>query len=172
MPCVRWVTQGGGILRLSLVALLFIAEQMAEGKIPLSQQEFTRLLFLIKDARVTNTTSHRILDSLTTSLSREGAFSDAELLLALSRSRVEEVEASFDTFYDTMSDLGAGLILDGEGLFTTCFAEHTFILSLLKAHRSGKDIHVYVPETRPYLQGARLTAPSLQELGITCDLDQ
>ncbi|MBN2860327.1 MAG: translation initiation factor 2 [Sphaerochaetaceae bacterium] len=166
----QMVTQGGGILRLSLVALLFIAEQMAEGKIPLSQQEFIRLLSLIKNARRTNTTSHRILDSLTSSLSLEGAFSNAELLLSLSRSKVEEVEATFDTIYDSMSDLGADLILDGEGIFTTCFAEHTFILSLLKAHRSGKDLHVYVPETRPYLQGARLTAPSLQELGIPVTL--
>ena len=61
----QMVTQGGGILRLSLVALLFLAEQMAEGKIPLSPKEFTRQLALVKDARRTNTTSHRILDDLT-----------------------------------------------------------------------------------------------------------
>jgi len=166
----QMVTQGGGILRLSLVALLFIAEQMAGGKIPLSPQEFTRLLAVVKDARRTNTTSHRILDDLTASLVLEGAFSDAERLVALSRRMVKEVEDSFDAFYDYMSDLGADLIQDGEGLFTTCFAEHTFILSLLKAYRSGKSLHVYVPETRPYLQGARLTAPSLQQLGIPVTL--
>jgi methylthioribose-1-phosphate isomerase len=34
------------------------------------------------------------------------------------------------------------------------------------AHESGKKIHVYVDETRPRLQGARLTSWELNELGI------
>ncbi len=34
------------------------------------------------------------------------------------------------------------------------------------AHQSGKEIHVYVPETRPLLQGARLTAWELEQAGI------
>ena len=36
----------------------------------------------------------------------------------------------------------------------------------LPAHQSGKEIHVYVPETRPLLQGARLTAWELEQAGI------
>lgn len=35
-----------------------------------------------------------------------------------------------------------------------------------EAHFTGKNIHVYVDETRPYLQGARLTAFELSEDGI------
>ena len=34
------------------------------------------------------------------------------------------------------------------------------------AHENGKSVHVYVDETRPRLQGARLTAWELQQLGI------
>lgn len=34
------------------------------------------------------------------------------------------------------------------------------------AHRSGKEIHVYVPETRPLLQGSRLTAWELEQAGL------
>ena len=34
------------------------------------------------------------------------------------------------------------------------------------AHESGKKIHVYVDETRPRLQGARLTAWELKQLGV------
>jgi methylthioribose-1-phosphate isomerase len=34
------------------------------------------------------------------------------------------------------------------------------------AHESGKNIHVYVDETRPRLQGARLTSWELKQLGI------
>ncbi len=38
------------------------------------------------------------------------------------------------------------------------------------AHRDGKKLHVLVPETRPYLQGARLTAWELHEDGIPLTL--
>jgi methylthioribose-1-phosphate isomerase len=34
------------------------------------------------------------------------------------------------------------------------------------AHENGKQVHVYVDETRPRLQGARLTSWELQQLGI------
>ena len=34
------------------------------------------------------------------------------------------------------------------------------------AHEQGKNVHVYVDETRPRLQGARLTAWELQQMGI------
>jgi methylthioribose-1-phosphate isomerase len=38
------------------------------------------------------------------------------------------------------------------------------------AHENGKRIHVYVDETRPRLQGARLTAWELQQLGVPFSL--
>ena len=79
----------------------------------------------------------------------------------------------YDELYDAVSDIGASLIEDGDGILTRCFPEHTFLLSVRKAVLSGKDVHVYVPETRPYLQGAHLTAPGLCELGydhsLVCD---
>jgi len=38
------------------------------------------------------------------------------------------------------------------------------------AHEQGKRLHVWVDETRPYLQGARLTAWELQQWGVPCTL--
>jgi methylthioribose-1-phosphate isomerase len=38
------------------------------------------------------------------------------------------------------------------------------------AHDAGRGIHVYVDETRPFLQGARLTAWELQQLGVPMTL--
>lgn len=61
---------------------------------------------------------------------------------------------------------GADLIEDGDGILTMCFAETSFILALALARQDGKHIEVFTPETRPYLQGARLTAPCIHELGI------
>ena len=40
----------------------------------------------------------------------------------------------------------------------------------MAAHRAGKVLHVFVDETRPLLQGARLTMFELREAGVPCTL--
>jgi methylthioribose-1-phosphate isomerase len=65
---------------------------------------------------------------------------------------------------DGMSTLGAELIKDGDNILTHCntgslatVGSGTALGAIKKAHQQGKKIHVYVDETRPLLQGARLT---------------
>ena len=48
--------------------------------------------------------------------------------------------------------------------------EGTALGTFVAAHRAGKDLHVYVDETRPLLQGARLTMFELREAGVPCTL--
>jgi methylthioribose-1-phosphate isomerase len=68
---------------------------------------------------------------------------------------------------------GAGLIRNGFGVLTHCNAgalatagQGTALSVLFEAHRSGTRFEVYADETRPLLQGARLTAWELQQAGI------
>ncbi len=42
----------------------------------------------------------------------------------------------------------------------------TALRVIVAAHEAGKQVHAYVDETRPRLQGARLTAWELKELGV------
>jgi methylthioribose-1-phosphate isomerase len=49
----------------------------------------------------------------------------------------------------------------GDGTALGCF---------VAAHRAGKTLHVFVDETRPLLQGARLTMFELREAGVPCTL--
>ncbi|MBY0555270.1 S-methyl-5-thioribose-1-phosphate isomerase [bacterium] len=72
---------------------------------------------------------------------------------------------------------GAALIEDGDQILTHCntgglatAGVGTALGVIREAHRQGKKIHVYVDETRPLLQGGRLTAWELQKLGIPCTL--
>ncbi len=74
---------------------------------------------------------------------------------------------------EAMSAHGAALIEDGEGVLTHCntgglatAGVGTALGVLHRAWASGKRIHVWVDETRPLLQGARLTAWELGRLGI------
>lgn len=76
-----------------------------------------------------------------------------------------------------MGEFGAELIKDGYNVLTHCNAGGlatagygTAIGVIRAAHEAGKQIHVWVDETRPYLQGARLTAWELQQLQIPLTL--
>ena len=72
---------------------------------------------------------------------------------------------------------GAALLRDGQGVLTHCNAgglatsDYGAALAVFfAAAESGKTLHVYVDETRPLLQGARLTAWELQQRGIDATL--
>ena len=72
---------------------------------------------------------------------------------------------------------GAELLLDGASALTHCnagglaTAEYGTALSVFfTAQDEGKSIHVFVDETRPLLQGARLTAWELMQRGIRSTL--
>ena len=72
---------------------------------------------------------------------------------------------------------GQELIRDGFGILTHCNAGSlatvdygTAVGVIRAAHEVGKKIHVFVDETRPVLQGARLTAWEMVQLGIPATL--
>jgi methylthioribose-1-phosphate isomerase len=72
---------------------------------------------------------------------------------------------------------GAELIRDGDGILTHCNTGSlataglgTALAVLFTAARQGKSFRVYADETRPLLQGARLTAWELQQAGIDVTL--
>ena len=80
--------------------------------------------------------------------------------------RITEILDEMYSYYARRARFGADLIKDGDGVLTMCFAETSFVLAMALAKQDGKTFIVYVPETRPFLQGARLTAPSLAEIGV------
>lgn len=68
---------------------------------------------------------------------------------------------------------GCHLVTDGMGIITHCNAgalatagQGTALSILFEAKRLGKQFRVYVDETRPLLQGARLTTWELSRVGI------
>ena len=72
---------------------------------------------------------------------------------------------------------GAALLASNGGVLTHCNAGGlatadygTALAVIFAAHESGKQIHVYVDETRPLLQGARLTAWELVQHGVPATL--
>src|SRR5438552_1968656 len=76
-----------------------------------------------------------------------------------------------------IGEAGAALIRDGQGVLTHCNAGGlatadygTALAVLFTAAEQGRCFQVYADETRPLLQGARLTAWELQQHGIDVTL--
>ncbi|HEX7335953.1 MAG TPA: S-methyl-5-thioribose-1-phosphate isomerase [Gemmatimonadales bacterium] len=78
---------------------------------------------------------------------------------------------------ERIGELGAALIPGGATVCTVCNAGvlatggiGTALAPIYTLHRSGRSPHVVVPETRPLLQGSRLTAWELTQAGVDCTL--
>ena len=76
-------------------------------------------------------------------------------------------------FSAKLSEIGASLITDGSTVLTHCdtgplatTGYGTALGMIIRAHQQGKDVNVLVDETRPLLQGARLTTWELQKASI------
>jgi len=85
----------------------------------------------------------------------------------------EKYAESIVSMCRTIGDNGASLLKDGTRVLTHCNAGAlatvdygTALAPMRVAHRAGKKIFVYVDETRPRLQGAKLTAWELVNEGI------
>ncbi len=64
----------------------------------------------------------------------------------------------------------ATLLARGDRILTHCFAGPALLYMLQFAREQDMDIKVVCTETRPYLQGARLTAWSVSQLGVDTTL--
>lgn len=62
------------------------------------------------------------------------------------------------------------LLVDGDRILTHCFAGAALNYMLYYAVEADKQIELVCTETRPYLQGARLTAAQAKEIGVPVTL--
>lgn len=102
---------------------------------------------------------------------------DREALLAALDDEAKAIHEEDIAMCRKISEYGLSLLKDGDGVITHCnagpiatsrygTAQGPFYLS----RETGLNIHVYVDETRPLLQGARLTSYELTRAGVPCTL--
>ena len=82
---------------------------------------------------------------------------------------VEHLIAANNKRYGKVAKMASYLVdmfPDGGKIMTQCFGETIVGMMLREAKSRGKLLHIFCPETRPYFQGARLTATVCQEMGF------
>jgi methylthioribose-1-phosphate isomerase len=158
------VTQGGGPANAAMYAMVLTAHQCSSDSVDRQLEIFESARQRLVNTRPTNTALARRLENAMQII--HGALTDGENVEDKLLTWFEDLRDQNYQKYAASAEYGASLIEDGDGILTMCFAETSFLLALAMARNAGKNIRVFTPETRPYLQGARLTAPSVHELGI------
>jgi methylthioribose-1-phosphate isomerase len=140
---------------------------------PLPSEEFHRKLFTICDeiaqARPTARNLFWALERMKKCLDQTKPVSQSNLVKKLineaKRICLEDIEINRQ-----MGKYGCLLLADGDNILTHCnagalaTAGYGTALGVIRtAREQGKKLHVYVDETRPILQGARLTAWELKK---------
>lgn len=123
-------------------------------------------------ARPTAVNLHWAVDYMRHVLSEVSGDPEAEALLAAKMVHTDDIEAN-----RRMGQLGADLISRDSAVLTHCNAGalatggYGTALGVVRAGFTGGQVaEVYADETRPWLQGARLTAWELQQEGIPVTL--
>jgi methylthioribose-1-phosphate isomerase len=94
-------------------------------------------------------------------------------LKALLVEEAEAIEREDQRLCEAMASQGSALLRDGDQILTHCNTGSlatagvgTALGCITTAAKQGKRLHVWVDETRPYLQGARLTTLELKEARV------
>jgi methylthioribose-1-phosphate isomerase len=114
----------------------------------------------------------RVLDRL-----RQRPPADLDQTLSALWSEAEAIHDEDRIMCDKIGEYGASLVSDGDSILTHCNAgalatggSGTALAVIYACHKAGKNVTVFADETRPLLQGARLTVWELMQEGIDATL--
>ena len=152
---------------IGLSASLLLALLAEQGQ---TRDQLAEALEILRAARPTAVNLMNNLDRMKLALAQE-TFVDALVKEAL---RLVEEDKQL---CDDIADAGSALVTPGSRLLTHCntgglatAGVGTALGVIVRAHQQGKVANVWVGETRPLLQGGRLTAWELGELAIPYQL--
>ncbi|MBO6716562.1 MAG: hypothetical protein JJ913_01260 [Rhizobiaceae bacterium] len=158
------VTQSNGPFYAAGAAMVLAARKAAtldsEARIDFMKAAAARLVR-------TRPTNNNIASAVSHALTLVADFQGPDEMFA---AHIEDgVRHDWERRRDLLARIGrhaASLVSDGERLMTYCWSEGALMETLASVLRSGKEVELVCPETRPYLQGARLTAHSAAEMGV------
>ncbi|WP_199240986.1 hypothetical protein [Naasia lichenicola] len=156
------VTQSSGPFYAAHAGLTLTAHQVAGLPLDAARERMRQAGVALGEARPTNAHPREAVDRVLTAIAP--ATSTAELVEAA----VSAGEAGLRHYADLSDALAratVALLPDGARIMTHCWMDAYLFAIVRAADQAGRGYDWVVTETRPYLQGARLTAHSLRELG-------
>ncbi|MFF4624622.1 s-methyl-5-thioribose-1-phosphate isomerase [Nonomuraea jabiensis] len=162
----RMVTQSSGPL-FATTAGLVLAGREARRDPP--EEAAARLRAVGARLVATRPTNNHIRDAVDAVLSATVGEDSARLagdeLVAAVEAAARAHEDGYRERSAAVGKHAASLLGDGTRVLTHCWADAFLIATVQAAQAAGKRLEFVCTETRPYLQGARLTAATLVEMG-------
>ena len=153
-----------------------LAEQMTDLPYGAFREEFLKKSAYLNSSRPTAV-------NLSWALTRQNAVVEKNRdlpvpeIVSLLRKEAEAIQAEDIEMCTRISEYGLQLLKDGDGVLTHCNAGPlatsrygTAIGPMLLGKERGMNFRVFADETRPLLQGARLTSYELQKAGVDVTL--
>lgn len=158
------VTQSGGPYLAASAGLVLAAREA--DTLAAGEARMTHIKAAAQRLIATRPTNNLIRSVLTRMLAEAEASAAADDFSARIEALMRRHWDERKRFSAQMGRHTASLIEDGESILTHCWGESGVIQTLAHLIAQGKKVDVVCTETRPYLQGSRLTAHSVAEMGV------
>jgi methylthioribose-1-phosphate isomerase len=156
------VTQSSGPFYAALAALALTARQHRAGTLAQARAALRDAGDRLTAARPTN---NHVRDAVVAVRATAAGAGTAAALADLVTVATARAEADYRAGSAVLGASTAALLPDGARVLTHCWMDAYLIALVTEAARVGRRYEWVATETRPYLQGARLTAHTLAELG-------
>ncbi len=154
-------------------ALYVLALQTKETEFEPFYAELIKNKEYLDSSRPTAVNLHTMLERMAKCARDNADKSIPELLEVLKAESIKIHEEDLQRLY-TISEYGLELVKNGFGILTHCnagpLATSPGLGPILLGKERGYEFHCWVDETRPLLQGARLTTYELTKAGVDCTL--
>jgi methylthioribose-1-phosphate isomerase len=157
-------------------ALYVLAGQIKAADYGAFYQQFISDKDYLDSSRPTAVNLRKALDRMDAAVQANAQRPIPEILEALKAEALKIHQEDMD-MCRAISEYGLTLVKDGDGILTHCNAGPlatsrygTGLGALFLAQERGMTLHAWCDETRPLLQGARLTTYELQKAGVDCTL--
>lgn len=159
------VTQSGGPRMAAQQAMVMTAFQVQGKPVDEAAKTLKKAAHTVTHARPTTSERMKAVVQKVLEFSLKKLNTDQELGPAVQEYVFKLVESQYEKSRK-IGEYVVDLLPDEPTIITQCFAETTIGYTLLACKERGKKVTLICPETRPYLQGARLTASVAYDMDI------
>lgn len=156
------VTQSSGPLYAACAGMALAARLAAPSALPDARAQLDDAAHRLATARPTNAHPR---DAVARILGASAAASTTAELVELVIDEAAAVDRDYREASLRLGRAALGALPSPARILTHCWADAYLFGLVTAAREAGREIEWVATETRPYLQGARLTAHSLRELG-------
>lgn len=160
------VTQSGGPYTAAAMGMVLAAWQCRDDTVERQWETLQKAAEVLSQARPTTTAKMKMVTDACLAHARRALDAGDNVTDAIFDYAFDALQIRYAVYREIAEHLVAHFPKDGV-VMTQCFAETIVGTMLLACQSQGKTPRFICPETRPFLQGARLTASVIADMGFS-----